>query len=253
MFGGNNQTANVGTATENPLEVLILDDNNNPVPGVDIQFVVTAGGGYIVSANNTGQAGALARFTVTAATGGDGIARGYWVLGPDPGTNRAEVRATGLSGSPISFLATAVVSSAANVRLHSGDNQPNRLAGSVLPQPLRVLATDANGKPVIDVPVAFRVTAGGGSLSETNLLTDFRGLAETELTLGPTVGSNKVEATSSGLSGSPVNFEFQSVVGPAALIAVHTGDGGNAQVGNRSCYDSTITPTRVTVTRSACC
>ncbi|MCG8604584.1 Ig-like domain-containing protein [bacterium] len=231
MRGGDGQTANVGTAIESPLEVIILDDNNNPVPGVDVEFVVVTGGGFILDGNALSKSVGGTEIVVTAATGNDGVARGYWVLGTNPGTNLAEVRANGLKGSPIRFTATGIISQPSTIQLHSGHNQSNRVAGSTLPQPLRVRVIDSNGKPVTQVPVEFQVMQGDGELSETSLLTDYRGIASTELALGRKVGTNRVAATSSDLTGSPVTFEFQSVVGPPALILSEVGDGGSGQVG----------------------
>ena len=66
----------------------------------------------------------------------------------------------------------------------SGDNQTG-LTGEALANPFVVEVRDENGNPLEGVIVTFAVTAGGGSLSDTNVDTDTNGLgAESILTLG---------------------------------------------------------------------
>ena len=66
----------------------------------------------------------------------------------------------------------------------SGDNQKGASFAS-LPQPFVVEAQDANGSALVGVSVTFAVTAGGGTLSTTNAMTDENGRAQSTLVLGP--------------------------------------------------------------------
>jgi len=93
----------------------------------------------------------------------------------------------------------------------SGDEQI-AVVGSALPAPFAVRVTDAQGNAVSGVDVTWAVTAGGGTLSATSTQTDSQGQASVTLTLGPTVGTNTVTASSTGLSGSPVVFNATGVV-----------------------------------------
>ena len=74
----------------------------------------------------------------------------------------------------------------------SGDDQTGT-AGSRLSDPFIVEVRDSNDVAFAGVPVAFSVTAGGGSLSTTTDTTDANGRASTRLTLSA-VGANTVKA-----------------------------------------------------------
>ena len=94
-------------------------------------------------------------------------------------------------------------------------------AGGVLPIPLSVLATDAEGNPVADVAMSWSVVSGGGSVTPTSS-TNSSGIAQAVFTLGATLGEQTVQAQTTGLS---------SVVFTATAIAAGTGlsvlGGGN--------------------------
>ena len=81
----------------------------------------------------------------------------------------------------------------------SGDNQDG-MPNETLADPFVVEARDANGFPVVGVPVSFTVVAGGGTLSVTNTTTDGNGRAQSLLTLGPNLGTNTVEVSVAGIS-----------------------------------------------------
>ena len=78
----------------------------------------------------------------------------------------------------------------------SGDSQTGQ-ASATLTNPFVVEVKDgANPAAVFaDVPVTFAVTAGGGTLSATNVSTGSTGRAQTTLTLGSTGGANTVTAS----------------------------------------------------------
>jgi hypothetical protein len=64
--------------------------------------------------------------------------------------------------------------------------------------------------------VTFAVASGGGVATGLNPTTDVNGLAAVgSWTLGTTVGSNTLTASSGSLTGSPVTFTATGVVGPA--------------------------------------
>ncbi len=234
LDSGNNQTANIGTAVENPIAVKVVDVNNNPVSGVAVEFEVMSGGGFII--NESASQTSLGKVTVAAATNEDGIASATWVLGPNPGANSARATASfngsPLTGSPVNFTATGVNATATRMELFGGFPQTGGEAGRPLPIPLQVKVTDVNGKAVAGTLVAFNVVEGGGTLANENPVSDFRGIAQTVFTLGPVVGTNRVTARNNALSGSPINFEFQSVVGPPSILSILSGDDGSGAAGS---------------------
>ena len=83
----------------------------------------------------------------------------------------------------------------------SGDNQ-NGASFASLPQPLVVEAQDANGSALTGISVTFAVTAGGGTLSTTNAMTDENGRAQSTLVLGPNLGTNTVEVSAAGIEST---------------------------------------------------
>lgn len=216
-FSGNQQTANVGTALQEPLVVLVTDKNNNPTSGVNVEFVATGGGGFVLDPK-------------VVKTDGEGKASAMWVLGTDLGSNKAEARVSGLNGSPVVFTATAANNAATTLTLHDGDNQEGVVAGTGLPNPLEVRVTDAGGLPVWNVTVNFAATAGSGSVGSEAATTDYNGIARSTAVLGPIVGTNVFEASNSSLANSPVTFTFESVVGAPAIFEKVQGDGGSGEV-----------------------
>jgi Tol biopolymer transport system component len=94
IIAGNNQTAALGIAVSTKPAVKVTDVNGNAVGGAIVMFAVASGGGSITGA--------------TQATGIDGIATvGSWTLGITAGTNTLTATTAGLSGSPVTFAATA--------------------------------------------------------------------------------------------------------------------------------------------------
>ena len=81
----------------------------------------------------------------------------------------------------------------------SGDSQQGT-SGTALAQPFVVEVQDANSGAFVGVPVAFAITAGGGTLSATSTATDANGRAASTLTLGNSAGTNTVQVSVQGIS-----------------------------------------------------
>ena len=97
---GDGQSVAAGDPVPTRPAVRVVDQNGDPVAGVQVRFVVTGGGGSVADADQT--------------TGSDGIARaGGWTLGPSAGTNTLEARAPTLTGSPVIFTAQGTVTGTA--------------------------------------------------------------------------------------------------------------------------------------------
>jgi plastocyanin len=94
MYDGDDQSAGVGTPVDPP-SVLVTDTYGNGVANVTVTFAVTSGGGSITDPIQT--------------TGTDGVAAvGSWTLGGALGDNTLSATSAGLSGSPVTFTATAI-------------------------------------------------------------------------------------------------------------------------------------------------
>jgi len=92
IAGGDGQSAASGAPLPIPLQVLVTDGFNNPLPDVTVAFTVLTGGGTLSAAPRISDE--------------DGIARADWTLGPTTGTQ------TVLAGfgnlPPVTFFATAL-------------------------------------------------------------------------------------------------------------------------------------------------
>jgi len=94
IYDGHNRTVLIESVTDTPPTVMVRDAFGNPVPGVEVTFAVTSGGGSLSA--------------TSGITDGNGRARaGAWTVGSQPGTNTVSATAAGLSGSPLTFTATA--------------------------------------------------------------------------------------------------------------------------------------------------
>ena len=96
----------------------------------------------------------------------------------------------------------------------SGDNQQG-VPNAVLASPFIVEARDAANSGVQGINVTFAVTAGGGTLSETTVMTGTNGRAQTTLTLGSQPGANTVRASVAGIAQT---VTFNAVAGTGVNI-----------------------------------
>lgn len=94
--GGNGQSAATGTPVSSSPSVLVTDVDGNPVGDITVTFAVVSGGGSITGESPSTDAAGLA--TV-----------GSWMLGPTAGTNTLTATAEGLTGSPVTFIATGTI------------------------------------------------------------------------------------------------------------------------------------------------
>src|SRR2546426_1189103 len=194
VSAGNSQSAVAGTAVAIPPAAVVKDASGNPVSGVSVSFAVATGNGTVDP-------------TTPVSTGADGVAAvRSWTLGPTAGANTLTATAPGLTGSPLTFTATATVGAAASLTKSSGDNLSGQV-GSTLATPHEVLVTDSRGNPVSGVRVDWQAATGGGSVNPTSSTTDVNGHATSTRTLGVVPGTETTTATAT-LSGGPATVTF---------------------------------------------
>ncbi|HEX3805677.1 MAG TPA: Ig-like domain-containing protein [Gaiellaceae bacterium] len=215
IASGDGQTAtedtNVGTAPS----VSVTDQYGNPVAGVAVTFAVATGAGSATGLSQSTNAAGIA--TV-----------GSWKLGTSIGANTLTASATGLSGSPVTFTATAVPDSANSMAVSAGDNQSATVHTNVATAPA-VLVTDHHGNPVPGVAVTFAVGSGGGSATGTSTTTDASGVATVgSWKLGTGAGTNTLTVSASGLPD--VTFHASGTADSATTIALAAGDNQSATV-----------------------
>ena len=226
VVSGDGQSATVGTAVAAPLTVRVLDDASNPIAGVPVTFAVVAGGGVVTGA------------VVATDAAGEASPAG-WTLGTVAGTNRLRASVSGLS--PQTFSATGTPGPAATVTLAAGDGQSATVSTAVAIAPT-VLIEDVHGNAVSGVAVSFAVTSGGGNATGTSPTTDAHGRAAVgNWTLGPTPGTNTLEATVSGVIGSPVTFTATGQAGGGAGafdIEIRFNPGSTPTAAQQAAYDA---------------
>ena len=194
IISGNDQEGAPGAALENPFVVEVRDQTDKPLPGVQVTFSVTSGGGTLSATSVTTNSNGRAESTLT--------------LGPNPGRNTVTVSVTGIQEQQ-TFTAEGIRIPLA-FWIISGDKQQG-LLGEALANPFVVEVRDQSGDPLPGVQVAFSVSIGGGMLSATSATTDVNGRAESTLMLGPNPGTNTVEVGVTGIQ------EKQSVSAIAEL------------------------------------
>ena len=211
-ISGNNQTDLTGERLMNPFVVEIRDQYDDPMEGVTVAFVVSAGGGLLSHE--------------TVLTDANGQAESTLTLGIDPGTNTVEVSVEGIAETT-TFNAEANLPPPIPTSLEgiSGNNQTD-LTGERLMNPFVVEVRDQYDDPMEGVTVAFVVSAGSGSLSHTSTITDANGLAQSTLTLGIDPGTNTVEVSVEGIAET-ATFNAEASLPPPMPTALEGVSGNN--------------------------
>jgi hypothetical protein len=106
------------------------------------------------------------------------------------------------------------------LKIVGGDGQEG-LVGTELADPLVVKATNDRGRPLRRYLVNFVVTKGDGSVYAGAAMTNWRGIAQDYLTLGPEPGENVVEVRAvNSWTGKKQLFDTFTATG--ILVPVHT-------------------------------
>ncbi len=193
---GNDQNGLVNQPLADPLVVLITDQNGDPVEGVTVSWDAQGGGSV-----STG----------SVVSGSDGQASVTRTLGPAPGEQTTTASASGLEGSPVTFVSIAIDGTPGEGGIAITANPPvAALTGEVFDPSVQpaVLVTDGSGNPAAGVAVTASIASGSGTLEgNSSATTDAAGVARFgDLGIAGT-GSHTLEFTSGTLSvtSSPVS------------------------------------------------
>ena len=136
------------------------------IANVPVTFAVTSGGGTITGG--------------TATTNAQGIATvGSWTLGVAAGPNSLTATSTAVAGGSFVFAAAGGAGPAARLEAVAGNNQTGT-AGGLIPAPVSVKVTDANGNFVAGYTVVFTPASGSGSVTGGTVVSDAGGIAKVE-------------------------------------------------------------------------
>src|SRR5207253_2659275 len=218
LNAGNGQSATVGTAVATPPSVIVRDQFANPVPGVAVTFATAGDNGTVDPAT-------------AVTTNANGVAAANsWTLGSAAKTDTLRATATGLTGSPVTFTASATAGgpSAAQSTVAAAPATITAGAGS---STITVTVRDANGNPVSGATVTLTVTPATGST-----LTQPAGTTNASGQINGALSSTAAETkTVTALVDGRVTVTETAAVtvnsAAAATIAPHGGSGQTAPAG----------------------
>ena len=209
IISGVDQKGLPGNVLEKPFVVEVRDQTDNPLPGVEVTFTVTAGGGTVQPE--------------IATTDENGRAESILTLGPNPATNTVEATVTGIEEKRTFTAEGSRIPK--TLEIISGVDQAG-LPGDALEKPFVVEVRDQTDTPLPGVEVTFTVTAGGGTVQPEIATTDENGRAESTLTLGSTPGTNTVRVSVEGNTQAVALLTIETVRVfalsiPAGTHAIH--------------------------------
>jgi hypothetical protein len=213
IAAGDNQIGQAGQELPFPISVVATDQNNNPVAGQVVNFVVTSGGGSV--------------YALASQTNQNGVAADIWTVGTVSGvTQTLEVRAVDATGTKHVygvFTASVIGGTPASIMAAAGDGQ-SASAGSPVPIRPAVRVLDQYGNPSPGQSVVFSIASGGGNLTGANALSDAQGVATVgNWTLGASPGANTLTATQSDPGTRHRSVEFRPERTTPRHTARHSG------------------------------
>lgn len=200
------------------LRARVLDQYNNRISGVTVGWQISTGvGGSLSASSSTTNTNGEAPITFTA--GSDTLYK---------------IRATTsqLPGQYVEFT-THVGKKAKSMSYVSGNGQTGTV-GQLLGNKLVVKVIAEDNSNYSGFPVVFEVKQGNGKINGINpaqIFTNTDGLAEASWTLGPTPGLQKVQASATVPTGSPIDFTATAQIGAADTLVKVTGDNQTGPIG----------------------
>ena len=205
---GNGQSGSAGMPLPRPLVVRLLDEAGSGVPGQEVNWIVSTGGG---SAN-----------PVTDTTNAEGLASAEWTLGPVEGPNTLDVVVSGIG--PVTFTAMAgdeagaePVPSASHSTVSADPTLIHAVTGS---STIRVTVRDDNGAPVAGAIVSLTASGSGNMVVQPTGPTGPDGVATGTLR-SAVPGTKDVTATVNGSVQIDQGAQISVVEGPAAAEPHH--------------------------------
>ncbi|MBK7906095.1 MAG: hypothetical protein IPJ78_05955 [Gemmatimonadetes bacterium] len=168
---GADQSAQVGKVLPTAVILRAIDSTGNGIEGRTLTLQIGSGGGAVTP--------------TSAESDASGEVLATWTLGPSATTQSLIATAPGLE--PVIVAATGLVPT--QVVIAQGNNQTAR-AGVALPVSIVVRVLGANNVPMVGIPVAVQVTAGGGSFTPQTASTNATGEVTLRWTTGAVAGAN---------------------------------------------------------------
>jgi adhesin/invasin len=203
----------------------VTDAAGNRVPGVVVTFSVITAGAQISNGTTTGT-------TLTVTTNATGIAAlASWTLGAIAQPYTLNATATGLTGSPVVFTATAVPGTG-TVLAFVTPPSATASSGAPLSQQPVIQLKDAQGNNITTAGIVITagIATGAGTLTNATATTVAGGTATfSGLTITGTVGSFTLSFSAPGYTPL-VSGTIALGAGTASTIALNAGNNQTATV-----------------------
>ncbi len=196
-------SGHAGDELSDPIAIRVTDSLGRVLPDVPVRWSVVDGG----SVRETDE-----------RTDSSGVASARWMLAKKTGTQRVRAqvgRANGLGIPPVTISASALAGAAATIVAASGDAQ-HAAAGAKLPKPVVLQVVDENGSSVAGAALAL--SASGGALDDSALVTDSLGFARARWTIGHATGDYTLTVHVAGVK-KPLKVLAHATPAAAANLA----------------------------------
>jgi uncharacterized lipoprotein NlpE involved in copper resistance len=202
LLSGNRQRGTLNAALPQPLAIVALAKDGNPLANQPVSFDVLRGTGAIGLAAGALPAGAAPQRNLTVTTDEAGRAAVWLTLGKQSGEAGNVVRASAAGiGEEVVFTATGEKGLPAWIRADAGVTQFGESGASAL-EPLSAVVTDSEENRVPGVTVIFGVEEGDAAFVQPNgsraatlqVRTDKNGMATARPSYGAAPGTVRITA-----------------------------------------------------------
>ena len=177
IYSGNNQYGDLGEVLSKSFQVNVVNNSNEPITGVVINFEITKGSGLLSATADTSNTYGIAESTLTLSD------------------KKGEVRVLASIDKfdTISYVTFSATALPPIVEIVSGNYQQG-FSGEQLTEPLQIVVKNNKGIPLNGILVTFKIIEGKGILSDSEVTTSGNGIAETRLTIGEDFSDIRVSA-----------------------------------------------------------
>ncbi|MFB3918433.1 MAG: hypothetical protein ACE14U_00005 [Candidatus Velamenicoccus archaeovorus] len=223
--------ATVAAASASSVELTSGNSQSGVINKALAAFVVTARDAYTNAASGANIAFSISSYptggngcslsAASATTNSSGEASTILTLGAAAGTYQVQATNASLSGSPVTFTATASAPTA--LQKVSGDSQTKNVGETA--DPFVIKLVNESGAGISNETVNFTIQsaptgATGQSLSAASAVTNSSGQASVTLTLGNKTGNYVVRASYQVLGGALLTADFTVAAQPAVPYKV---------------------------------
>jgi hypothetical protein len=201
IVGGNNQTVEVGSELPEPIVVEVVDQDGNPLEGVEVTFVADEGAGNFPNDSRIRK----------ILTDEEGRAETSFFVGKKTGDKKISVSIEGSEVQPKSLLIMARHTPATKLIEIDGNYQTGEM-GKRLDKPFVLAIRDKFDNPIPRYEVNFALVRGSGKFQDSQnahltAYTNESGLVEVYFIVGNERGARDIEIEAKKVNPSKINYE----------------------------------------------